>query len=79
MAPLDAAYAAIKRAEEQAAEIVNAARLEFGRAIRAERAKGMKQVAIARHFGWDREYVRRFQAAADIADGIKSDPKASDS
>lgn len=74
MAPLDTAFAEIERAEKQAAEIVSAARLNFGRAIRQARETGTKQVAIARHFGWDREYVRRLQEAADIADGIKAKP-----
>jgi hypothetical protein len=77
MAPLDTAFAEIGRAEDQAAEIVQAARLNFGRKIREMRAQGIKQVAIARHFGWDREYVRRLQEAADIADGLKPDPKGS--
>lgn len=71
MAPLDTALEEIERAEKQAAEIVQAARLNLGRTIREMRADGIKQVAIARHFGWDREYVRRLQEAADIADGLK--------
>lgn len=71
MAPLDTALAEIERAEQQAAEIVQAARLNLGRTIRKMREDGIKQVVIARHAGWDREYVRRLQEAADIADGLK--------
>lgn len=79
MAPLDTALAEIERAEKQAGEIVQAARLNLGRTIRKMRADGIKQVAIARHFGWDREYVRRIQEAADIADGLKPPRESSDS
>ncbi|MEU8278194.1 hypothetical protein ACFYOK_37495 [Microbispora bryophytorum] len=71
MASLDAAYAAVKRAEDQAAELINAARLEFGREIRRMRERGTQQTEIADHFGWKREHVRRLQEAADIADGLK--------
>ncbi len=75
MAPLDAAYAEIKRAEALAEEIVNAAWLEFGRVIRELRAKGMKQAEIAQHFNWEPEHVRRIQEDADVADGLKPAPK----
>jgi hypothetical protein len=71
MAVLEAAYAKVEKAEDQAAAIIHAARLDLGRAIRAERAKGTKQAAIAKHFGVERETIRRIQEAADIADGLK--------
>lgn len=75
MASLDAAYQALQKAEDQAAGIIQKARLEFGRAIRNARQNGTLQSDIAEHFGWKREYVRRLQEAADIADGIKSAPE----
>lgn len=74
MAALDAAYAEIKQAEAVADGIVNAAWLEFGRAIRKMRADGVKQADIARHFDMAPEHVRRIQEDADVADGIKPAP-----
>lgn len=71
MAALEAAYAQVEKAEDKAAAIIHAARLDLGRAIRAERAKGIKQTDIAKHFGVERETIRRIQEAADIADGLK--------
>jgi len=71
MARLDAAYKALQEAERQAEQLILNARLEFGRAIRRVRQEGVKQQAIAEHFGWQREHVRRLQEAADIHDGIK--------
>lgn len=74
MAPLDAARAELARAEELAEQIVNAAWLAFGRAIREARLNGMKQADIARHFKWEAEHVRRIQEDADVADGLKRPP-----
>ena len=71
MTALDAAWKRIEAAESQAAAIVNAARIEFGREIRRQRANGLKQADIARHYGVERETIRRYQEAADIADGLK--------
>ncbi|MGH3587934.1 MAG: hypothetical protein ACRDQ0_16615 [Pseudonocardia sp.] len=75
MTALDTAWHAIEDAEKKAASIVEAARLEFGREIRRQRANGLKQAEIARHYGVERETIRRYQEAADIADGLKQ-PKA---
>lgn len=75
MTALDAAWDAIEEAKKQAAAIVGAAQLEFGREIRRQRAAGLKQAEIARHYGVERETIRRYQEAADIADGLK-EPKA---
>lgn len=75
MAPLDDAHTKLKAAEEQAAEIVRAARLEFGRVIRRQREAGVSQANIARRYGLERETIRRYQEAAEIADGLKS-PKS---
>lgn len=75
MAALDAAYAETQRAQERADEIVNAAWLDLGRVIRAERAKGIKQADIARHFKMAPEHIRRLQEDADVADGLKAPPK----
>ncbi|KAB8186928.1 hypothetical protein FH608_046420 [Nonomuraea phyllanthi] len=74
MAPLDAAYAEVQRAEKLAEEIVNGAWLEFGRAIREARASGVKQADIARHFEREPEHIRRIQEDADVVDGIKPPP-----
>lgn len=71
MAPLDDAHEKLKAAEDQADEIVRLARLEFGRVIRRQREAGVSQVGIARRYGLERETIRRYQEAADIADGLK--------
>lgn len=71
MAPLDDAHTKLKAAEDKAAEIVRAARLEFGRVIRKQRDAGVSQANIARRYGLERETIRRYQEAADIADGLK--------
>ncbi len=71
MAPLDEAHAKLKAAEDQAAEITKAARIEFGRVIRRQRAAGVTQANIARRYGLERETLRRYQETADIADGLK--------
>jgi hypothetical protein len=75
MAPLDAALAEVRQAEQRAADIVNGAWLELGRTIRNMRDAGMKQADIARHFKWEPEHVRRIQEDADVADGLKPPPK----
>lgn len=75
MTALDAAWDRIEEAKKQAAEIVDAAVLEFGREIRRQRANGVKQADIARHYKVERETIRRYQEAADIADGLKQ-PKS---
>ncbi|MER6575778.1 hypothetical protein [Nonomuraea sp. NPDC001023] len=74
MAALDAAYARVQQAEKLAEEIVNAAWLNFGRAIRDAREQGTKQADIARHFGREPEHIRRLQEDADVADGLKEPP-----
>lgn len=75
MAPLDAAHQELQNAEEKASELVREARLNFGRVIRQQRAAGVSQSAIAKRYGVERETIRRYQEAADIADGLKQ-PKA---
>ncbi|NEA21573.1 hypothetical protein [Actinomadura bangladeshensis] len=71
MTALDNAWQRIKDAEKQAAALIEAARIDFGREIRRQRAQGLKQADIARHYKVERETIRRYQEAADIADGLK--------
>lgn len=74
MAALDAAYARVREAEKFAEDLVNAAWLDFGRAIRDARSSGTKQADIARHFDREPEHIRRLQEDADVVDGLKPPP-----
>lgn len=71
MAALDAAHSRLKAAEDKASAITRAARIEFGRVIRQQRANGIPQSVIAKRYKLERETIRRYQEAADIADGLK--------
>lgn len=74
MAALDAALKRIERAEQIAEDIINAAYLDLGRAIRQARDSGTKQIDIARHLKREPEHIRRIQEDADVVDGLKPAP-----
>ncbi|MFC9973598.1 hypothetical protein ACFVH6_22155 [Spirillospora sp. NPDC127200] len=72
MGDVIAARKAYEQAQVEARDLVAQARIKLGRSIRDARQQGVPQDTVARELGLTREQVRRFQEAADIADGLKA-------
>lgn len=72
MSEVVAARKRYEQAQIDARKIVEDARLELGRAIRAARKQDVQQGDIADALSLTREQVRRFQDEADRADGLKA-------